>query len=450
MLGCSRGRVAALVLASLITTQASAQTNLGHLNVLVIGVFLEGESQIFGDGQWLSETAEFEVVTAATLSDVDEYMDRVSYHRTRFVGEFTGPYDVGSGICAISGVGPRLQEMYARALDQAKLDVDLTFFDRVVFVHPSIAGCVQGSSSAVVDYDLGGNLITLHGIHSTSFYRTTWIHEFGHSFGNVVGDLISHIELLDCQDTMGGFEIISDDCQGKYNLFNSMYDPMGLLTPSHFSTLNKQKIGWLEDDDFQVAVDGVFDVRALEAGRGGHLALKVPLPGYPYELHVEYREPEPPPPYADPTYYPIPGVVIHARGVNTRHYNVRAEEAFYIEDGLLHLTGPIVQNTVYAFGDTGIALELLATNGQSASIRLTAQLPSQTQCNDGIDNDGDGDVDAQDERCSIDGSYDPSWLSEFSPRGASEVPAVPARGLLALIVLLTGLAAWMRIAAQRA
>lgn len=294
----SPGRVAALVfvLLSTLAMNGGGSTNLGELNILVIGVFLEGENRVISDGQLLIETEDFEAVTAATISDLDEYVGRVSYQQASVSGQFTGPYDIGTGICAIGNLSQRLQEVYRRALDHAQLDVDPSLFNRVAFVHPSISGCLATPSSAIATYEYDGSTLTFHGIHATSFDRVTWIHEFGHSFGNVVDTPIGHVELLDCQDGAGNFQIISDDCAGKYNFFNSMYDPMGVLTASHFSSINKEKIGWLLESDFRVAVEGEFSLDSLESGRGGILALKVPLPGHPYQLRVEYRVPEPAPP----------------------------------------------------------------------------------------------------------------------------------------------------------
>ena len=343
------------------------------INAIVVTMGAMNSINGFSDPSTLLEKTE-----ESLFVNLNNYLIENSYGKLSVSGKVMGVYDIGEGICDLPTHGERVNEIVERAISAAINNGEQIDTDAQIIVFHPFPGCEFSNSPKQI----------------MTFNEFVVAHEFGHSLG-YAERFIGHVSSLYCENNGGQYEILSNNCEEQVY---DPYDIMGMGWPTHFNSINKEIFGWLNDDNFVITNSGTYTITPLEVGNNGLKAIKVPLPNMKYQIYIEFRTPN--------------KVIVHTKrkGFFSNYFVLPNEDSKY---------NYLLVGQDYTIGEAGITINVEEINDDDwARISISSEDLSQTQCNDGIDNDEWTEwlYDSNDFSClNNDGVYDGRLLSEFEP-----------------------------------
>ncbi len=238
----------------------------GEQRVAVLLVnFLDNASQPFT----LAQAQE------SVFTQVNNFMKENSFQKTWLTGNSFGWWTLQiNATCNGSDIAN------AAKLSAAAVGVDLSVYNRIIYIHPPISTCGWSGVGT-----LGGNP------------SESWIngglgikvisHELGHNFG------LQHSHSLDCDLSPLGTTCVTMD-------YGDVADTMGSTTSSHFNSFQKERLGWLGDTGQPTmaiaASSGTYNIDTYEVMNTNSKTLKIlkstdALTGAKTWYYIEYRQP---------------------------------------------------------------------------------------------------------------------------------------------------------------
>ncbi len=167
----------------------------------------------------------------------------------------------------------------ARQLAQ-QAGVDLSGYDKFIYVHPRITAC----GWAGLAY-LGGRDAWINGYLNTSVV--------GHEVGHLLG--VHHASSTSCVDAAGNRTSVSSSCTASE--YGDPFNIMGTGNSRQMNAFHKAQLGFIPPAGMQtVSAAGAYTIAPLESGSGGVQVLRIPrtrdASGNVTEYYyVDYRRP---------------------------------------------------------------------------------------------------------------------------------------------------------------
>ncbi len=195
--------------------------------------------------------------TRELIQELDRFFAENSNGLVTFEGQGFGPYDISDAAYA-SGAGAIAEE--ATRVWEAQGN-NRNNYQHLAFVM---------DPTKYPELHRWGGLADVNG--NKSYYRAFDIRIFSHEIGHNLGML--HSGSIDC-----GASIYKDFGQSCHTEgYGHKFDPMGGTFNGHFSSPQKQRVGWLEQcQDVTTTGGGIFELAPLE-GECGVRSLRIPLP----------------------------------------------------------------------------------------------------------------------------------------------------------------------------
>ncbi|GHA16540.1 Ig-like domain-containing protein [Oceanisphaera arctica] len=217
------------------------------------------------------------------FGQVDAYYQENTYRRSWLTGEVAGWFTIplSSQVCDV-------QTLAAQAQDEAvEAGVELSQYNRYIYVFPNNSCGFSGTAT------VGGT--PSQAWINQSLTLTTMAHEFGHNLGTV------HAHSLVCNDGTsvgaGGGAVGATPWPNCTNLeYGDGLDVMGWAASGHFNAMQKQRLGWLDDEQVLTVTDsGQYSLSPVAAQQAGVKALKILKNinenGRKTWYYLEYRQP---------------------------------------------------------------------------------------------------------------------------------------------------------------
>ncbi|MEM2885933.1 MAG: M6 family metalloprotease domain-containing protein, partial [Thermoproteota archaeon] len=217
------------------------------------------------------------------FGEMDRYFREASYNKTFFRGTVSGwyvlPKEYSHYVNATSGgfFRERLDELVDDAVAAADSDVYYPECLRLYLVFNREINAIGSFGLWTVNTEDGKVKVSISWI-SENDPLGIWVHETGHNLG-----------LPDLYDSEGKEEFVGRwdaMAEGAWNHFG--------LSPAHFSSYCKLRLGWIPQDrklELPMGQDGPVTLNALESGTQGCQVVRVSIGGSKYYL-VEVRKRE--------------------------------------------------------------------------------------------------------------------------------------------------------------
>ena len=304
--------------------------------------------------------------TDLVFGEVNNFYQENSYGKTWLSGQVLGWYTLPLSNQVCDSASQR-DEADALALQDG---VDVNDYQRIIYIVSGTA-CLEGGIGTM------DTLPTRAYIHNTVDARVI-AHELGHNLG------LYHAHALDCGDVTLG-----SNCREME--YGDTYDVMGVTDMGYLSAYNKEQLGWIngtnEPKVQKVTSDGTYTLTNYESiDPNQTITLKIPrgttsANGLPEWFYVEYRQAIGFDQFLDERSYKM------YRGDVTDGIVVRIAEQGGQASSLLYMNMASTYNEVFGQKDwldpalpvgntytdpeTGITLNLVSTNGDSAEVYVS-------------------------------------------------------------------------------
>jgi len=205
------------------------------------------------------------------FNEADSFMQENSSGLNSLTGQVFGWYNLAiNETCVDTEIATAAQAM------AAENQVDLTQFSRIIYMLPNNPTC--GWSG----------LATVGGAQSEAWINGKFEvrivgHEIGHNYG------LHHAHSNECGATIEGGSCISQEYGDKFSIMGADY-------AAHFNAFQKEQLGWLNSDSFEileVISDGQYTLDVFENNTGTR-AIKIPkgldTSGNQIWYYLEYRQ----------------------------------------------------------------------------------------------------------------------------------------------------------------
>ena len=208
------------------------------------------------------------------FGDVNDFYKEMSYNQTSLSGDVLGWYTipVDGGSC------PGFQDLTNAA---AEADgVDLSGYDHLVYVLAPSSGCSTNMGS------VGGAPSWSRIVTGPDFDGIS--HELGHNYG------LYHSHAYKCN----GGAVLDSSCSSSE--YGDEYDQMGAADSGHFNAFQKERLGWVGNNQSssvtEVVSDGLFTISPMSDSSSGTKVLKIlrgnnSSTGQQDWYYLEYRQP---------------------------------------------------------------------------------------------------------------------------------------------------------------
>jgi len=250
------------------------------------------------------------------LNQIDQWINEVSYGKTRFQGDVFGWYPVPKDLeCSNPD-----RDYEREIIDAADPFIDFTAYQRLLILYPtpmlSISCTVTGYSTVgkVTRVTQDGRIrasisvLNAYALLLPDMALRGALHELGHGLG------VLHANAWSCGTRSHPLnDLVDRDSSCKHIEYGNPFDIMGVsggaFPPTrampHMNAYFKELLGWLEEADVVVAQDGEYTLAPIEIGDSDAAddtpvypkALKIPrtlnpATGEPVTwYYVEYRQP---------------------------------------------------------------------------------------------------------------------------------------------------------------
>ncbi|OIN13875.1 Ig-like domain-containing protein [Oceanisphaera psychrotolerans] len=224
-----------------------------------------------------------EEASQLVFGQVDAYYQENTYGRSWLTGEVAGWFTIplSSQVCDV-------KTLAAQAQDEAvEAGVELSQYNRYVYVFPNNFCHFSGLAS------VGGT--PSQAWINESLSLPVMAHEYGHNLG------APHAHSLMCNDGTsvggGGGAVGVNPWPNCTNLeYGDGLDVMGWAPSGHFNAMQKQRLGWLDDEQVLTVIDsGQYTLSPVAAQQAGVKALKILKNinenGRKTWYYLEYRQP---------------------------------------------------------------------------------------------------------------------------------------------------------------
>lgn len=211
---------------------------------------------------------------------MDNYFREASYNKTFFKGDvfgwYTLPREYSYYVNSTSKkfFRDRLDEVVHDAVAAADRDVYYPEFVRIYLVFNGNLGALGSVGLWTIDTEDGKVKASISWL-SEDDPLGIWVHETGHNFG-----------LPDLYDVRGNEEFV-----GKWDAMAEGAWNHGGLSPAHFTSYGKLKLGWIPREqtvELLMGQDSSISLKALEVANQGCIVIKIYVGGGRYYL-VEAR-----------------------------------------------------------------------------------------------------------------------------------------------------------------
>ena len=264
------------------------EENLGEQKTVVILVNFRDNQ----DEPITLEEAEQYVFDENYQFSLNSFVKENSYEKAFVTGDVYGWYtiEMDSETCEDSN------EVLNLAIIESDPDINFTNYERIIIVNPEC----PTSWAGVGTFGKGMTVSTDEGVKRVSVSWIIWLnrdkkynlgtikHEFGHNLD------LRHANYYDC-----GNEVAMDNCESFE--YGDIFDTMGWSgSGAHFSALNKELIGWIEDT-FSISQPGIYKIALLEINTNNIRSYKISPAEYAWtqkeeeytseNIYIEYRRP---------------------------------------------------------------------------------------------------------------------------------------------------------------